>query len=336
MTTSTTRFFAALANANHEEILGLTSSRQLSMKKKFRYRKKNGFHDVEDEMTSLLLTIKHCYRLDVIEKMIAMGADVNATGYEYLTPTRKRLVSPLYFAVSKSCNKELLLCLISAGTDLNKFSGEMFENEEEGGSMNFLCKSSCLDYALHSRFYDPEVIDILLENGADYNIRNDSSMLPLQIAMMYNHNDAVLSLVRYGACESSETYSTYSPLGLLLDFDNLIPEDERGSPQQQERSQSSLTQCVSILLNGGYDVFHDSEMLDLCERCRAQKETDKSTSAVCGVISEWMFKPKDLKILCRLKIRQILKNQGVCNPRTICKLPVPKLVTSYLNLCDLE
>ena len=43
------------------------------MKKKFRYRKKNGLHDVEDEMTSLLLTIKHCYRLDVIEKMIAMG-----------------------------------------------------------------------------------------------------------------------------------------------------------------------------------------------------------------------------------------------------------------------
>ena len=55
------------------QILGLTSSRQLSMKKKFRYRKKNGLHDVEDEMTSLLLTIKHCYRLDVIEKMIAMG-----------------------------------------------------------------------------------------------------------------------------------------------------------------------------------------------------------------------------------------------------------------------
>ena len=58
------------------QILGLTSSRQLSMKKKFRYRKKNGLHDVEDEMTSLLLTIKHCYRLDVIEKMIAIGRPI--------------------------------------------------------------------------------------------------------------------------------------------------------------------------------------------------------------------------------------------------------------------
>lgn len=222
------------------------------------------------------------------------------------------------------------------GADLNKFSGQMFENEEEGGSMNFNSKSCSLDFALHSQFYDPEVIDILLENGADYNIKNDSSMLPLQIAMLYNYSDAVLSLVRYGGCAKPISYSDYSPLRLMLDFDELTPDDERGSLEQSQKTQSSLLRCVNIGLNGGYEVFNDSEMMDMCQRGKSKKETDTTVKDVCKIINDWLYQPKDLKILCRLGIRHILQNNHTCNPRSIYKLPIPKLLANYLNLCDLE
>lgn len=61
----------------HFQILDLVSSRQLSMKKKFHYERKDRMHDIGDKMTALLLTIKYCYREDVTEKMIASGITLN-------------------------------------------------------------------------------------------------------------------------------------------------------------------------------------------------------------------------------------------------------------------
>lgn len=53
--------------------MDLVSNRQLSMKKKFNYQRKDRLHDIGDKMTAFLLTIKYCYREDVTEKMIASG-----------------------------------------------------------------------------------------------------------------------------------------------------------------------------------------------------------------------------------------------------------------------
>lgn len=53
--------------------MDLVSNRQLSMKKKFHYQRKDRLHDIGDKMTAFLLTIKYCYREDVTEKMIASG-----------------------------------------------------------------------------------------------------------------------------------------------------------------------------------------------------------------------------------------------------------------------
>lgn len=108
----------------------------------------------------------------------------------------------------------------------------MFENEEEGGSMNFNFKFCSLDFVLYFQFYDLEVIDIFLENGVDYNIKNDSFMLFLQIVMLYNYSDVVLLLVRYGGCVKSIFYSDYFFLRLMLDFDEFILDDERGLSEQ--------------------------------------------------------------------------------------------------------
>ncbi|XP_061188896.1 serine/threonine-protein phosphatase 6 regulatory ankyrin repeat subunit C-like [Saccostrea echinata] len=338
MTTCTTQFFDALTNKDHDKILELTSNGLLKMKKKFNYRKKNGPHEA-DEMSALLLTIKYCYRKDIIEKMIASGANVNATGYEYLyrNLSRKRLVTPLYLAVNRSCNKELLKCLISAGADLNKFSGQITENEEEGGSMVMDSQSASLNFALHSQYYDAEVIDILLENGADLNIKNDSSLLPLQIATLYNYSDAVLSLVRYGASTSPSSYSEYSPLALLLDSAELLSPDDELSSEGRAEKRFNLLRCVQILLNGGYDVLCDTEMQDLCQKSKCGEEMDDILLEVAKIITAWVYQPKDLKVLCRLKIRHNLQVvQTACNPKILNKLPLPKALINYLNLSDFD
>lgn len=77
-------------------------------------------------------------------------------------------------------------------------------------------------------------------------------------------------------------------------------------------------------------------MMDMCQIGKTEKETDTTVKDVCQIINDWLYQPKDLKILCRLSIRHILQNNLTCNPRSIYKLPIPKLLANYLNLCDLE
>lgn len=82
------------------------------------------------------------------------GADVNAVGYEYSNPTRKRMVTPLYYAVSKSCNKELLRRLISAGINTLvscPYHGYLTYTESQHGSnLNIQFKfCNVLSLAMH-------------------------------------------------------------------------------------------------------------------------------------------------------------------------------------------
>lgn len=220
---------------------------------------------------------------------------------------------------------------------MNKFAGQVTETEEEGGSMVLDCRSSSLNFALHSQFYDPEVIEILLENGADHSIKNDSSLFPLQVATLYNYSESVLSLVRHCGCASSDTYSEYSPLVLLLDSAELLyPDEELGSPQRCAEKRYHLMRCVKILLNGGYDVLNDSLMVDLCQRSKCEEDTDEIVLNVCNAINDWVYQPKNLKVLCRLRIRHILHGGQTCNPRTVHQLPLPKTLNNYLNFCDFE
>jgi hypothetical protein len=220
---------------------------------------------------------------------------------------------------------------------VNKFAGQVTETEEEGGSMVLDRRSTSLNFALHSQFYDPEVIEILLENGADHSIKNDSSLYPLQVATLYNYSDSVLSLVRYFGCASSDTYSEYSPLVLLLDSAELLyPDEELGSPERIAEKRYHLMRCVRILLNGGYDVISDSLMMDLCQKSKCGEDTEEIVKSVCNIINDWLYQPKSLKVLCRLKIRRILQKGMACNPKTVHTLPLPKTLNNYLNLCDFE
>lgn len=75
--------------------MDLVSNRQLSMKKKFHYQRKDRLHDIGDKMTAFLLTIKYCYREDVTEKMIASGI---ITYFSYYF--RKFTFQKLYFSVT--------------------------------------------------------------------------------------------------------------------------------------------------------------------------------------------------------------------------------------------
>lgn len=80
----------------HFQILDLVSSRQLSMKKKFHYERKDRMHDIGDKMTALLLTIKYCYREDVTEKMIASGITLHV--YMFIKNWRQFSFYKQYFS----------------------------------------------------------------------------------------------------------------------------------------------------------------------------------------------------------------------------------------------
>ena len=52
-------------------------------------------------------------------------------------------------------------------------------------------------YAIHQENYD--IVRILLENGANPNLKNDSKLSPLMLSILFNNVDIVRILLEYGA-----------------------------------------------------------------------------------------------------------------------------------------
>jgi ankyrin repeat protein len=125
-----------------------------------------------EALTPLRLAAQY-NQLEVVELLIAEGADVNAKEDIYGR-------TPLFWAATKEGHKEIAEILITKGADVNVKSGD-----EETTPLH--------QAALYGH---KEIAELLIANGADVNAKNDDGWTPLKFAVALKHRDETADLLR--------------------------------------------------------------------------------------------------------------------------------------------
>ncbi len=140
------------------------------------------------EQWKLFFEAIHADDLDAIRKGLSAGLDPNDGSH--------LMQAPLMVALRDS-HHECAKILIEAGADVR--TGR-----------------SWLDTPLHV-CKDPEIIDMLLERGADLNARDDSANTPLMTAIRFDAPEEVIQrLIDRGANINAASSSGYTPLHLSI------------------------------------------------------------------------------------------------------------------------
>ncbi len=135
--------------------------------------------DVNLKSGSLAMTPLHvaiCNRhIEVIEYLVAKKADLEATDFKGQRP--------LYLATSKKAI-EAMNVLIDAGADINALSGKDVKN-------------TALHLAISLN--NLALVNLLLQKGADTEVRNSNRLLPLYFAVETAKTEIIETLLRNGA-----------------------------------------------------------------------------------------------------------------------------------------
>ncbi|XP_075238597.1 uncharacterized protein LOC142334457 [Lycorma delicatula] len=142
--------------------------------------------------TPLFLAIENNYSTDIIVKLIECGADVNKS-----CKYNSRLFSPLLLATELKRDKEILIALINHGANVNIISGGF--------------RTTPLVSAIYHK-YKVEVIDKLINVGADVNGCDGNGASPLIHAMNNDDKEIISKLINSGADVNKVNYSGISCL----------------------------------------------------------------------------------------------------------------------------
>ena len=121
---------------------------------------------------------------EIVELLVAEGADVNAKDVDGLTP--------LYFAVFRDRN-EIVELLIAHGADV--------DTEKEA---SFLSNAALGGYT--------EIVERLIAKGADVNAKDGVGETPLLLAAWYGHKETVELLIAEGADVNAKGADGKTPL----------------------------------------------------------------------------------------------------------------------------
>ncbi|KYB25617.1 Ankyrin repeat and KH domain-containing protein mask-like Protein [Tribolium castaneum] len=122
--------------------------------------------------TPLIVAIKH-KNLDMIKLLLDSGANVN-------NGTRDGFL-PLSAAISSNCPIEIIKVLISYGANVNHIGVDFFNYEN---LLPLVIKLTPLSWAIVKN--NKQVAQLLLENGADINGRNDDGTSALRLSQIFN------------------------------------------------------------------------------------------------------------------------------------------------------
>ncbi|KAK8252580.1 ankyrin repeat-containing domain protein [Phyllosticta capitalensis] len=245
------------------------------------------FRIKEEDFTALHHAIADSASMEIIEFLLEKGADPNLR-----TPEE----APLYHAVFRR-NVELIRLLIEQGANVNILAGKSNWTPLQAAYKDPIITKMLLDSGaeinamaedtghsalmLAAMFNEPEVVEILLQNNADVNLRGVSSQHPyrydctalsaavshghVQVARMLleaganvNYHDKYYSVLRDAAATSEDMLRT------IMEFrPDLTVETE---PGRSALHWQTLLSNVKILVHGGIEIDHvdDSGATPLC------------------------------------------------------------------------
>lgn len=171
---------------------------------------------------SLLHLIIMNRRLDVANLLLQAGADIQAEDING--------DFPLHYAVNARCPMSIQL-LVQAGADVNAGNPPLHRAIERGyldminallqvGADTEAKSKGCLATSLHRavicspKLYKLEIIQTLLDAGADIEARDWQQQTPLHIAVLRNESEVVRLLLNAGADIEAQDYQGSTPLKL--------------------------------------------------------------------------------------------------------------------------
>jgi len=131
---------------------------------------------------------------DVVELLLAKGANVNATDNDRMTPLH---------LVAKNDQKETAKLMLETATLLLASNADV-------NAVDFPFGDTPLHKAAGGRH--EEMVELLLANKADINSQNGSGWTPLHIAASEGHKDVAELLLAHGADLNAKTYHGDTPM----------------------------------------------------------------------------------------------------------------------------
>lgn len=161
------------------------------------------------------------------------------------------------------------------------YIGDVYNIEklcDEGVNINnryTVFKYTALEIAIRAQQY--ESVKVLLENGADVDIKNGEGLQPLAVACSHNNIDIIKELIEYGADINAENQTGWTPLLSATVWAN--------------------TDIMVYIINNGADINH-------------QRKVDGMTALHLAIYNG---KPEKVKVLLHTGADVNIENYDGCN-----------------------
>ena len=216
-----------------------------------------------------------------------------------------------YLSTAAACNNiDLMNLLKDHGVNIN----------EASGTFNF----TALHSACESERASLEVVELLLDWGADVHIKSNSFDTPLHVACARRNLKKILALFEYNPDVTSRNSRQCAPLTLLF----------MTRFSKTDNSLDDFFKIFQVLIATGAHI--SARDIEICEKVLPKtlkgRKSEQEISAFIETVKHCAYQPPKLLNLCRFKVRNCLKPK-VCDK--IPLLPLPLSIRNFLLFKDI-